>query len=221
MKKITAIQVQKKNPNRVSISLDDEFAFGLSRIVAAWLSVGQVLSDEKIAALQTEDAREVAYQKAMRFLGYRARSVAEVRENLQKHEIPEAVIEEVLKRLQEANLLNDQEFAQAWVENRNTFRPRSRRALAMELRHKGLDDEVVQEALDKNVDENTLALEAARKYLRKVQKLEWPEFRQKLGSFLGRRGFSYGVIAPVLQQVWSETRPGGSQSIDDEDVTWT
>jgi regulatory protein len=219
MRKITAIQVQKKNPNRVSISLEDEFAFGLSRIVAAWLSVGQVLSDEKIAALLTQDAREVAYQKAMRFLGYRARSVREVRENLQKHEIPEAVIEEVLKRLQEANLLNDQEFAQAWVENRNTFRPRSRRALAMELRHKGLDDEVVQDVLDKNVDENALALEAARKYLRKVEKLEWPDFRQKLGSFLGRRGFSYGVIAPVLQQVWSETHQGGSQLIDDEDVT--
>lgn len=221
MKKITAIQVQKKNPNRVNISLDDEFAFGLSRIVAAWLSVGQMLSDEKIAALQTQDAREVAYQKAMRFLGYRARSVQEVRENLQKHEIPEAVIEEVLKRLQEANLLNDQEFAQAWVENRNTFRPRSRRALAMELRHKGLDEEVVRDVLDQSVDENALALEAARKYLRKVQKLDWPDFRQKLGSFLGRRGFSYGVIAPVLQQVWSEVHAGDSQSIDNEDMTWT
>ena len=219
MRKITAIQVQKKNPNRVSISLDDEYAFGLSRIVAAWLSVGQVLSDEKITALLTQDAREVAYQKAMRFLGYRARSVREVRENLQKHEIPEAVIEEVLKRLQEANLLNDQEFAQAWVENRNTFRPRSRRALAMELRHKGLDDEVVQDVLAKNVDENALALEAARKHLRKVEKLEWQDFRQKLGSFLGRRGFSYAVIAPVLQQVWGETHPDGSQLIDDENVT--
>src|SRR5688572_1505231 len=219
MKKITAIAVQKKNPSRVNISLDDEFAFGLSRIVAAWLSVGQMLSDEKITALQLADAREVAYQKAMRFLSYRARSVQEVRDNLEKHEIPETVIEEVLKRLQEANLLNDQDFAQAWVENRNTFRPRSRRALAMELRHKGLDDEVVQDVLDQNVDEDALALEAARKYVRKVQKLDWPDFRQKLGSFLGRRGFSYGVIAPVLQQVWSELHPGGSQSIDNEDMT--
>lgn len=219
MKKITAITVQKKNPNRVSISLDDEFAFGLSRLVAAWLSVGQELSDEKIAALQSQDAREVAYQKAMRFLSYRARSVREVRDNLQKHEIPEAVIEEVVQRLQETNLLNDREFTQAWVENRNTFRPRSRRALAMELRHKGLDDEIVQDVLDKNVDENALALEAARKYLRKVQKLEWPEFRQKLGNFLGRRGFSYGVIAPILRLVWDEAHPlDASQSIDDEDM---
>lgn len=220
MRKITAITVQKKNPNRVNISLDDEFAFGLSRIVAAWLKLGQELSDEKIAALQNQDAREVAYTKALRFLGYRPRSVHEVRENLQKHEIPETVIEEVLKRLQDTNLLNDQQFAQAWVENRSTFRPRSRRALAMELRQKGLDDEVVQGALDDSVDENALALEAARKYVRKVQKLEWPDFRQKLGGFLGRRGFSYGVVAPVLRQVWSEVHTGGDQpTLDDEDLT--
>jgi regulatory protein len=226
MKKITAIAIQKKNPNRVNISLDDEFAFGLSRIVAAWLRPGQELSDEKIAALQTEDAREVAYNRALRFLGYRPRSVQEVRENLQKHEIPENVIEEVLKRLQETNLLNDQQFAQAWVENRSTFRPRSRRALAMELRQKGLDDEVVQDALEANVDENALALEAARKHAHKVRRLEWPDFRQKLGGFLGRRGFSYAVVAPVLRQVWSEIHhldaaPGGSQTTlnNDEDLT--
>jgi regulatory protein len=222
MKKITAITAQKKNPNRVNISLDDEYAFSLSRMVAAWLRQGQELSDEKIATLQTEDAREVAFGKALRFLGYRARSVQEVRENLQKHEIPEAVIEEIIKRLQETNLLNDQQFAQAWVENRNSFRPRSRRALAMELRQKGLDDDVVQDTLNNSVDENALALEAARKYVRKVQQLDWPNFRQKLGGFLGRRGFSYGVVAPVLHQLWSEIHADASQTtLDDEDMQWS
>lgn len=206
MPKITAIEAQKKNPNRVSISLDGQFAFGLSRIVAAWLSVGQELSEEKIAALQQEDAREVAIQKALRFLGYRARSVREVRENLQKHAIPEAVIEQTLERLQEGGLLNDQEFAQAWVENRNTFRPRSRRALALELRRKGLDDDVIQQALEQTLDETLLARDAGRKYLRKLQGLDWPDFRVKLGGFLGRRGFPYDVVAPVLRELWAETR---------------
>jgi regulatory protein len=204
MRKITAIETQKKNPNRVSLYLDDQFAFGLSRIVAAWLSTGQTLTDEKIASLQMEDAREVAMQKALHFLGYRARSSQEVRKNLEKHEIPEAVIELTVQRLQESNLLNDQEFARNWVENRNTFRPRSRRILAIELRRKGLDDAIVQEALNENIDEQDLALEAARKHIRKVQKLAWPEFRQKLGSFLGRRGFSYEVCAPIVRSIWNE-----------------
>jgi regulatory protein len=219
MKKITAIEVQKKNPNRVNIYLDDQFAFGLSRLVAAWLSVGQILGDEKIAALQMDDAREVAMQKALRFLGYRSRSMQEVRANLEKHEIPEAVIDATLKRLQENGLLNDHEFAQAWVENRNTFRPRSRRALSMELRRKGLDDEIVQKVLDENVNEDALALEAARKYVRKVQGLEWQDFRQKLGGFLGRRGFSYGVTAQILREIWAELHPGGNQTyLDNEEI---
>ena len=51
--RITAIQAQKRNPQRVSVFLDGEFAFGLSRIVAAWLAVGQEISDEKIALLKT------------------------------------------------------------------------------------------------------------------------------------------------------------------------
>lgn len=207
MPKITAIEVQKKNPNRVNIYLDEHFAFGLSRIVAAWLNVGQELGETKIAALQEEDAREVAIQKALRFLGYRARSTREVRENLQKHEIPESVIELTLKRLQETNLLNDQEFAQAWVENRNAFRPRSHRALALELRRKGLDEDVIQQTLEQTVDETSLARDAARKPLRKAQGLDWPDFRNQLGGFLARRGFSYHIIAPVLRELWAETRP--------------
>jgi regulatory protein len=219
MKKITAIEVQKKNPNRVNIYLDDQFAFGLSRLVAAWLSAGQTLSDEKIVALQMDDASEVAMQKALRFLGYRPRSLQEVRANLEKHEIPEVVIDSTLKRLQENGLLNDQEFAQAWVENRNTFRPRSRRTLSMELRRKGLDDEIVQKVLDENVNEDALALEAARKYVRKVQGLEWQDFRQKLGGFLGRRGFSYGVTAQALREIWAELHPGGNQTyLDNEEI---
>jgi len=151
-------------------------------------------------------------QQALLFLGYRPRSTQEVRVNLEKHEIPEAVIISTLERLQENGLLNDQDFARAWVENRNSFRPRSRRALAIELRRKGLDDEIVQDVLDENVNEDVLALEAARKHLRRVEGLEWQEFRQKLGGFLGRRGFSYAVIAPVLRQIWAELHPGDGQT---------
>jgi hypothetical protein len=98
MKKITAIQVQKNNPNRVNIYLDGEFAFGLARIVAAWLQVGQTLDEEKIAKLQTDDSRERAWGQALLYLSYRARSENEIRQNLTKHEIPDAVIEETLER---------------------------------------------------------------------------------------------------------------------------
>lgn len=203
MKKITALVVQKRNPNRVNVHLDGEFAFGLARIVAAWLKVGAELSEEKIKQLQAEDAKERAIQQALLFLSYRARSESEIRQNLRKHEIPEDVIEQTLEHLRRDGLANDDQFARAWVENRSEFRPRSRRLMAMELRRKGLDEESTSAALAQ-VDDEALAYEAAQKRAARFNALEWMEFRKKLSEFLARRGFSYSVIAPVVTRVWNE-----------------
>jgi len=217
MKKITAIQVQKRTPNRVNIHLDGEFAFGLARIVAAWLRVGQELNEEKIEQLQAEDARERAFQQAMLFLSYRARSESEIRQNLRKHKIPEPVIEQTLDRLRQDGLANDNQFAQAWVENRSAFRPRSRRMMAMELRQKGLTDEAVSSAIA-HVDDEALAYEAAQKKVARYKGLEWNEFRKKLSDFLARRGFSYSVVAPVVTRLWNEAHKE-EQQYEEEDST--
>lgn len=223
MKKITAIQVQKNNPNRVNIYLDGEFAFGLARIVAAWLQVGQELDEEKIAKLQAEDSRERALHQALLFLSYRARSEHEIRQNLSKHEIPDIVIEETLERLRRDGFANDKNFASAWVENRSTFRPRGRRALAMELRQKGIDDSTIDSALE-GIDDEALAYEAGQKKAGKLtlslsKGQEWIEFRKKMSEFLARRGFSYSVIAPIVKRLWSESHAEGEeQIIDDEEI---
>lgn len=217
MKKITAIDAQKKNPGRVNVYLDGEFAFGLARVVAAWLKVGQDLSDEKVERLQLEDARERAFQQAMLFLSYRARSESEIRQNLRKHEIPETVVEHTIERLRQNGLANDKQFAQAWVENRSTFRPRSRRMMSMELRQKGLDDEAVKSATE-NVDDEALAYEAAQKRAPRWKGLEWNEFRKKLSDFLARRGFSYSVTAPVVTRIWNEAH-ADEHHYEEEDLT--
>jgi regulatory protein len=217
MKKITAIEAQKNRPNRVNIYLDGEFAFGLARIAAAWLAVGQELNEEKIERLLLEDARERAFQQAMLFLSYRARSESEIRQNLRKHEIPEPVVEHTLERLRQDGLANDKQFAQAWVENRSTFRPRSRRMMTMELRQKGLDDEAVKSAIE-NVDDESLAYEAAQKRAPRWKGLEWNEFRKKLSDFLARRGFSYSVIAPVVTRIWNEAH-ADEHHYEEEDLT--
>ena len=216
MKKITALVVQKRNPNRVNVYLDGEYAFGVARIVAAWLRVGLELDEKKIEQLQVEDARERALQQALLFLSYRARSESEIRQNLRKHEIPEAVVDETLERLRQDGLANDDEFAQAWVENRSTFRPRSRRMLTMELRQKGLNEESMKSALE-NVDDEPLAYEAAKKRAARFKDLEWIEFRKKLSEFLARRGFSYSVIAPVVIRIWNETHTQARHNFEEED----
>ena len=216
MRAITAIEVQKKNPNRVNIYLDDQFAFGLSRINVAWLKLGQHLTEEKIAALQEADAREMALQKALRFLGHRPRSVEEVRKNLEKHDVPAKVIDETISQLEQEKLLGDQDFARNWIENRSTFRPRGKRALSFELKQKGLSETVIRETLEKDVDEEALALKAARMHARKLKGLDWNKFREKMAGHLGRRGFGYEVINPTTRKVWEETQDPVDNFINEE-----
>jgi regulatory protein len=204
MARITAIEPQKREPDRVNIHLDGTYAFGLSRLVAAWLKVGQELADERIASLQRQDAAERAYQQAMLFLSYRARSEAEIRQNLRKHEVPDEIIEQTLQRLRENRLADDASFAHSWVENRSTFRPRSRRALSVELRRKGLSEADTQAALA-GVDEAGMAYAAGLKKARRLAGLEWNDFRRKLSEHLARRGFAYSVMAPIITRIWNET----------------
>ena len=202
-KKITALKAQKRNSQRINVYLDDEFAFGLSRYAAAWLQVGQELSPEKIEELQDVDAQEVAYQRALNYISYRPRAEAEVRKNLEKHDITEEVADEVVERLRRSGLVDDTKFAQTWVENRSAFRPRGKRALIAELRQKGIGDEAIEEALDA-LNEDNLAYQAALKQTRKYGSLEWQDFRRKMSAFLARRGFGYEVVKPVVERVWSE-----------------
>jgi regulatory protein len=215
--RITAIEPQVKNPQRVNVYLDGEFAFGLAAIVAAWLKVGQILGKEKIASLKTADECEVTYQKALHFLSYRPRSSAEVRENLIKRGIRENLIGMTVNRLVNSGLVNDEAFARTWVENRNSFRPRGTAALRMELRRKGLSDEIIQSVLDTQLNEAGLAHEAARKYARRLAGLDWQEFRRKLGGFLARRGFSYTTLAPIVSEVWKESQTADTGSISENE----
>jgi regulatory protein len=198
------------------VYLDGGYAFGLARITAAWLQVGQELSDEKISQLLAADGAETAFQKALRFLENRPRAEAEVRRRLREHQVSDEVIEPVIEKLRSSGLIDDTRFAKEWVENRSTFRPRGRRALTMEMRQRGVPAETIQEAVAE-LDETALALQAARKQARKLQDLEWPDFRRKLSGFLVRRGFSYATIAPVVTQTWNDLENPGANMDENED----
>jgi len=200
---ITALKVQKRNTKRVNVFLDGEFAFALAHVLAAWLRVGEALSPEKIAELKSLDEQEMAFQQASRLLALRPRSEVEVRRNLTKHGYSEAAITATLERLRRDGLVNDERFAQAWVENRSEFRPRSRRLLALEMRQHGLDEADAAQALQ-GVDDETLAYRAAQAYARKLKTTEWLEFRRKVAGFLARRGFGYEVALSTTRQVWNE-----------------
>jgi regulatory protein len=205
MNRITALQLQTHNRQRVNVFLDGEFAFGLSKIVAAWLEVGQELSPEKVEALKEQDSEEVALQKALKFIGIRARSSNEIRQNLRRKGLSEDLIDKVVSRLENSRVIDDKGFARMWVENRSDHRPRGRRMLAYELKQKGIAEEIIRETLEENLpDEDELAYQAALLQSRKLKQADWAEFRKKMYDHLARRGFSYDAASLAVRRVWSE-----------------
>ncbi|MCX6053599.1 MAG: RecX family transcriptional regulator [Chloroflexi bacterium] len=216
-KKITAIVAQKHNPGRLNIDLDGDFAFGISRITAAWLKIGDSLSEEKVDSLRRSDLEEVAFQKAIKFVDYRARTEKEIRQRLNQKGIGPEEIETVIQRLRENGLIEDQKYAKMWIENRNEFHPRSQRLIRYELRNKGITEEMIDHALEGSAKDIDQAEAAAIRFARKLTNLEWLEFRKKLSAFLARRGFSYGTIAPVVKSVWNSEGPALSQNLENKE----
>ena len=203
LKKVTALKLQARNKTRVNVFLDGEFAFGLAKILALPLRIGQVLGEAEVERLQTRDAEEQAHERALRLLARRPRSETEIRQRLQKAGVAALVITVVIDRLRASKLLDDEAFAKFWVENRTTFRPRSKRALQMELKRKGVSSAALDEALQETNDAEA-AYALALKRAKRLAALPAPDFRRKLSDYLARRGFDYETVEPIVRRVMAD-----------------
>jgi regulatory protein len=202
---ITALVVQQRNTDRVNVYLDGKFAFGLVAIEAIRLKRGQVLSDADIERLQAADDVEKAREKALRFLGSRPRSEWEVRQNLQKAGYGAGTIDRVLERLRGVGLVDDAAFVRYWLDNRAQFKPKGAVALRQELRLKGVEREVIDTVLAESEHaDDSAALRAALAKADRYRQLPRPEFAQKLGAYLARRGFDYETVREAVNAAWQQ-----------------
>ncbi|MBN2470566.1 MAG: RecX family transcriptional regulator [Anaerolineae bacterium] len=201
--KITALEVQKRNKERVNVYLDGEYAFSLAMIEAARLRREQVLSDAEIAELQARDAVERALEQAVRFLSYRPRSIREIRQNLKEKGTDAPVIDQVIDRLETLGYVDDLAFARFWVQNRDEFRPKGPLALRQELNQKGVSGKLVDQVLDE-VDFADAAYRAALPKARRWQSMDRQQFRTKLYPYLARRGFMAETCKDVIDRLIEE-----------------
>ncbi len=204
--KITAIKAGK-NPRvrRSNIFLDGKFAFSLDNevILKDGLKVGRELSMREVNALTGADLFQRCLNAAFHFLSYRPRSEKEVRERLERLGHDSENIEKVVAQLKRLSLIDDLAFAGFWKENRNSFRPRSQRMVKLELRRKGLESATIDEAVE-SIDDKENAYQAALVKARNLPVADFQVFRQKLGGFLQRRGFGYGVTNATVKRIWQE-----------------
>jgi regulatory protein len=205
--RVTALRPTKRDPDRIAVDLDGSFAFALPATIVAdeRIDVGDTLDSDRVSALLAAEQASRATEAALVFLSYRPRSEKEVRDRLRRGGFEQDAIEHAIARLHEWRYLDDADFARRWVENRSTHRPRGRRLLQQELRHKGIDGEIARDAIDDaDLDEIGAAEALARRRLPAYAGDELAAIRRRLGAYLARRGYGYDVIRIALDRALGE-----------------
>lgn len=153
---------------------------------------------------------EKYYTYSLKFLSYRPRSEKELRDSLLRKKSPPEISEKIISLLKEQQFLNDEEFAKWWIEQRTSFKPRSKRVLQVELRQKGIADDIIIKYLNEEEETKVSDLEQALRLLRKkaprYQHLERDALYSKLGGALARKGFSWDVIKQAIDLTFFEER---------------
>ena len=130
------------------------------------------------------------------------RTRAELADVLAEREIPDEVADEVLDRFSDVGLIDDAAFANAWVESRHRGRGLGKRALAQELRRRGVDDQLARDALDEldPEQEEGTARELVRRKLRSMRSLERQVAMRRLLGMLARKGYPGGLAMTIVKQ---------------------
>lgn len=220
---ITRLSAGMRDPNRVNVFLDTHFAFSLdvSQVVDFELKVGKRVDAEEVKRLKKASEFGKLYQRTLEWALTRPHSIREARNYLKRRQIrrrqtnrkrereglkpfPELnddVMELVVERLIEKKFLDDQKFAEYFVENRYQKKGISQKRLRMELMKKGVASDLINLALEKIPrDEN----EEINKIIRKKRK-KYDD--RKLIGYLVRQGFNYQMAKEAVENYDPEDEP--------------
>jgi regulatory protein len=160
----------------------------------------------------TKTPYEKTFERALNLLSYKPRSLAEMRSRLmEKAWAEEAVVDQVIARLEELGYLNDEEFAANFANSRLTAKPIGRSRLRRDLRRKKLPSETIENALDEAYDQQSEEELIDRAISKRVRLKGAPTDREeakRLFDYLIRRGFSYDLVIRKVREAGKGVDPG-------------
>lgn len=205
MPRITDIQPQAKNKQRVSVFVEGDFFCGVSVEAAARLGLkpGQEKTESELLRLRDAETDIQVREQALRWLDRRAYARGELARRLRFKQFPPEAIERVLDRLQSVGLLDDEAFAREWVRSRTRAGAMGSRRVRQELKQKGIADEVINVLWAENApgSEGESCEDLARKKWRSFRTLERETARRRLLGFLTRRGFALEDALRAVERV--------------------
>ena len=199
MNEITAITPQVKDKTRCNVYVDGRFCCGLTleTTVKNRLKVGVQITEERLAEIQLESEKNMAFDKALTHISAMRKTEKQVRDFLAGKGYLPAVVDYAVEKLRSYNFLNDGEYAEAYVES--AAKRKGSRLIRMELRGKGVSDEEIDGALDGLDSETELAGATAilQKYMR--GKACDKENLQKAYRYLMSKGYGYEIAKEALK----------------------
>lgn len=208
MRVITKITRQKNNPERYNIYLNEAYAFPVDEAILLQfgLAKGKVLEAHDIEEIAYEDEVRKAFNKGLNFLSYQMRSEHEVKKKLLDLELGEAVILEAIQKLKSYGFLNDEIYSKALLDTKKATMKKGPRAIRQDLIKKGIDKTLQDEVLEtfSHEEQVKLATQLAEKVVRSEKKKTPAQVKQKIQDFLMRKGYSFGIVNEVLQEITFE-----------------
>jgi regulatory protein len=209
--KITSITVQKRDRNRVNVSVDGKYRFSLDsyQLVELGVKTGHEYSENELVALEQESQFGKVYGRALEYCLMRPHSVREVQQYLYKKTRPKRdksgelrpgiapeITARVFERLIEKGYVDDNKFARFWIENRFVTKGVSKRKLRSELITKGINSTIINQLL--SVTERNDSDEMKKIISKK--RSHYPD-NKKLTAYLARQGFDYEEIKRAIDDL--------------------
>lgn len=197
--KITAIKQQVKRAGRYSVFVDEKYSFSLSEsaLLESKIASGQELTAEQVKEFKKLSGEDKLYNMTLRYVAMRPRTSWEAEEYLRRKDASPTLTSQILSKLSKIDLINDEKFAQAFVNDRRLLLPTSRRKIIMELRKKRVADEVIQRAVGSEAEDEHTALQQV--ITRKRRQTKYQD-DMKLMQYLARQGFNYDDIKSALRK---------------------
>lgn len=197
--KITKITQQLKRADRYSVFVDEKYSFSLSEsaLLESRLHSGQEISREEVGEYKKLSADDKVYNQALRYVAMRPRTNWEMATYLERKGASPALSDQILSKLTNIGLLDDNKFAEMFVNDRRLLRPTSRRKLIAELRKKHVASNAIEKAVgSEQKDERTALTEVVARKRRQAKYQD----DLKLMQYLARQGFNYDDIKSALNK---------------------
>ncbi|MCP4726081.1 MAG: hypothetical protein GY863_13645 [bacterium] len=179
----------------------DELIVSDEIIVRCSLKAGSVLSEKEFSEVRTISQRAAAKDQALRALSFRSRSEKELKQKLYQKGIAPAVSGEVVDDLKRLKFVDDEDFANRFVNDLIKRKPAGELLLRSELFNKGISEKIINKVLDRlfsEIGQADLARKSADKWIATHPRVKKEQIRQKLSQFLYQRGFTWTIIEQVL-----------------------